>query len=106
MSRRASSGSSDRWALAGFVLAGVTGGIGAGGVARLTVHGSPGSSYLELSGLPVFVAAGIAAAGVVGGWFVAMLLISRVRGGIRCPRCGTATTEPATECDACGLPMA
>jgi hypothetical protein len=55
------------------------------------------------SAVPWFVLAAGAVGGVVAGWFVAALVLSRAPGKLRCPRCGTANDRRMRSCLACGL---
>jgi hypothetical protein len=45
------------------------------------------------------------AAGVIGGWFVASLIVSAAPGRVRCPRRGVANDRSNGRCSACDLPL-
>lgn len=93
------------WFVLVFLVSGIAGGTGGAAFARLTIHGEPGTSYLELSPLPYLIGAAGWAAGVVAGWFVAIVALTRTPGRVRCPRCGTANKVRASLCRACDLPL-
>jgi hypothetical protein len=38
---------------------------------------------------------------VIMGWFAAALILSRARGWMRCPRCGTPNDPRTASCRAC-----
>lgn len=57
---------------------------------------------LQSGGESLAVAAGTAG-GVLAGWFIAALVVSRAPGELRCPRCGTANDRLARSCVACEL---
>ena len=90
----------DGWGLLAFVGAGFLGGA----VALAFVYlGSGGFSILDATSLSFIMMVATVAGGVLAGWFVAVLVLSRARGEVRCPRCGTANDRTAVSCGACGL---
>ena len=56
------------------------------------------SQLLTLVGPLAFV---VVPAGVVAGWLVVALILSRAPGRIRCPRCGTPNERDCSACRAC-----
>jgi hypothetical protein len=89
-----------------YIAFGVVGGIAAGAYAALALEWP---ATLEsatdpfLSAVPWLSGAAATVCGVLGGWFVAALLVSRAPGRLRCPRCGTANDPGTRSCGACGL---
>jgi len=90
----------DGWGLLGFVGAGFLGGALALALVYLS---SDALSILDATSLSFIMMVATVAGGVLAGWFVAVLVLSRARGEIRCPRCGTANDRTAASCGACGL---
>ncbi len=88
--------------LVAFLVSGILGGA-LGVLALLTIPPGGGMSYFYLSPAPLFATVVAMAGGVVGGWFVAIVILSWAPGRFRCPRCGTANKPHAASCEACGL---
>ena len=84
-----------------FVAAGILGGIGATVVVAVAVP--DGSTIADATLLSPIMAVTAIAGGVLAGWFVATLLLSRTRGKIHCPRCGTVNERGQPACRACGF---
>jgi hypothetical protein len=103
MSRRRDSNVSVKPLIA-FVLAGVVGGALGTLLAVVNLRPPP---FLDTNpatvAAPLLVAAVSMAAGVLAGWFLAILVLWWTPGRLHCPRCGTANRRGVHECQACLL---
>lgn len=87
-----------------FAVCGLAGGMIAAILALATIpDGHTSSTFVELGPFPLLVGSAAFAGGVVSGWFVAILVLTRSRGGVRCPRCGTTNPRGFAVCRACEL---
>ena len=98
---------SDRWsALLIYLASGLVGGTSGAVYAILTIKWHSDAETLTnpfLYSGPLGALAAAVAGGVLAGWFVAALVLSRAPGRLRCPRCGTPNDRYATSCVACLL---
>ena len=85
---------------------GLVGGVAGGAYAALALEWP---ATLEsatdpfLSAVPWMSSAATTVGGVLAGWFVAALVVSRAPGQLRCPRCGTPSDPQTQSCGGCGL---
>jgi hypothetical protein len=87
-------------------LSGIAGGVTVAVLAQITAHGELRVSYFFLGPLPLIFSAAAWAGGVLAGWLVAMVVMARTPGRVRCPRCGTANEKQVGICRACDLSLA
>jgi hypothetical protein len=89
-----------------FVLSGIVGGAVAAPFAWGALTGRVPPSFAfdpYLSVTPLVIVTAAAIGGVLGGWFIAALALSRTPGMFRCPQCGSASDLKWLSCRACGL---
>jgi hypothetical protein len=106
MSTRMPAAAHDGRAVLVFVLSGLVGGAVAAMVAWLALPSRVPPSFAfdpYLSVTPLVIATAAAIGGVLVGWFLAALALTRAPGRFRCPQCGSASDLKDRSCTACGL---
>jgi hypothetical protein len=96
-------------AVLAYLASGLVGGIAGGVFAALTLQWRSDAETVTnpfLSSAPLFSLAAAVAGGILAGWFVAALIVSRAPGQRRWPRCGTANDPRTRLCRACSLSFA
>src|SRR5919106_167484 len=81
-----------------FLLAGIIGAAGGLLFALAALRPQPFPDHPTTVAAPFVVAAASIAGGVLGAWFLTLLILSRVPGRFRCPRCSIANMPGAHSC--------
>lgn len=87
---------------------GLVGGVAAGAWATVALEWPATMESATdpfLSAIPWMSASAATVGGVLVGWFVAALVVSRAPGQLRCPRCGTPNDPQTRSCGGCGLSL-